>query len=414
MSNEEPEATPIETASGDVPVSQPPASSEPASEARSSSKLSTAIILLTTVLAVVSVFSVWARTQLLDTDEWVNLSTELVDQPEVQDAVATYLVEQVYADGNVTEGLEEVLPEDLSGLAGPLAGVIRGPLTDSVAVLLSSDQFQQLWEATNRVAHETLVSVLRGEDVAGLATEDGEVALELRELVLAAGETIGLPQERLDEIPADAARIVIFESEELDSVQQVVEVFEWLAWFLFVLVVALYAIAVFLAPGRRLTALRNVGLSLVAVGVIVLAARAIAVRTLVDAIVEDPTGRPTADSVLTVGTSLLRQQGWSAVIYGLLFVGFATLLGNRRWATATRHFVAPVFNASTGAVVGGTAVAVLLLLWWSPGRAFNGWTTGLVLIALVIGAVVTMRAQTLREFPDASIDEVEDDLAGST
>ena len=380
---------------------------------RTSSRLSNVIIALTTILAIVSVFSVWARTQLLDTDEWVSLSTELAEQPEVQDAVATYLVEQVYADGNVTAGLEQALPEDLSGLAGPLAGVIRGPLTDSVTVLLASEQFQQLWAATNRQAHEALVSLLRGEDVAALTTSDGEVTLELRPLVLAAGATIGLSDDRLDQIPPDAGRIVIFESDELDSVQQVVEVFEWLAWFLFVLVVALYAIAVFLAPGRRLTALRNVGLSLVAVGVIILAARAIAVRTVIDTIVEDPSGRPTADAVLTVGTSLLRQQGWSAIIYGLLFVGFATLLGRRRWATATRHVVAPAFNASAGAVFGGTAVALLLLIWWSPGRAFNGWTTGLVLIALVVGAVAAMRAQTLREFPDASVGEVEDDLATS-
>lgn len=116
---------------------------------RTSSRLSNVIIALTTILAIVSVFSVWARTQLLDSDEWVDLAAELVDRPEVQDAVATYLVEQVYADDNVTEGLEQALPEDLDGLAGALAGVIRGPLTDSVATLLDTEQFQQLWASTN-------------------------------------------------------------------------------------------------------------------------------------------------------------------------------------------------------------------------------------------------------------------------
>ncbi len=126
MSNEEPEVTPVAPSSGDVSVPQSPASSEPGGEGRSSSKLSTAIIVLTTILAILSVFSVWARTQLLDTDEWVDLSADLVERPEVQDAVAAYLVEQVYADGKVATGLEELLPEDLSGLAGPLAGVIRG------------------------------------------------------------------------------------------------------------------------------------------------------------------------------------------------------------------------------------------------------------------------------------------------
>ena len=51
------------------------------------------------MLAIVSVFSVWARIHLLDTDDWVGLSSELLEQDEVQVAPATYIVEQVYADG---------------------------------------------------------------------------------------------------------------------------------------------------------------------------------------------------------------------------------------------------------------------------------------------------------------------------
>lgn len=409
MGNEEPEATPVEAASSDVSVPQPPVSSE-LGEGRSSSKLSTAIIGLTTILAILSVFSVWARTQLLDTDERVDLSTELVEQPEVQDAVAAYLVEQVDADVKVATGLEELLPEDLSGLAGPLAGVIREPPTGGVAQLLSTEEFQALWADVNQIAHSRLVSLLRGEEVAGRATSGGEVALELRPLVIAAGETVGLPEDRLDEIPEDAGRVVIFESEELDTVQQAVEVFEWLAWFLFVLVVVLYAVAVFLAPGNRLRALPNVGLSLAGVGLVTLAARAIAVRTLTEVIAEEPAARPVTDAALTVGTALLRQQGWSAVIYGLLIAGFAILLGDRPRAVDLRRRIAPAFLASTGAIVAGTIVGLLLLIWWSPGRAFNGWTTGLVLIALVIGAVVALRNQIQREFPNARADEVPNEV----
>ena len=376
---------------------------------RSTSRWSNIVVAVATVLAILSVFSVWARTQLLDTDEWVGLSTELLEQPEVQQALSAYLVEEVYADGKVTAGLEQLLPEDLSGLAGPLAGVIRGPVTDGVENLLASDRFQQLWEAANRGAHQALVSVLRGEDVAGLSTADGTVVLELRPLVVAAGETVGLSQDRLDAIPPDAGRVVIFESGELDEVQGVVATLEFLAWLMFVLVIALYAVAVYLASGGRITALRNVGLSLIVVGVITITAQAIAVRALVQALVEDPSSRPIADSVVQIGTALLRQQAWSAVIYGLLIAGFAALRGDRRFAVAARRTLAPALNASTGALAGGTAVVLLLLIWWSPGRAFEGWTTGLLLIALVIGAVAALRAQTQREYPDVRF---EDTLSG--
>lgn len=374
-------------------------------DSRSTSRGPNILIGVATVLAIVTVLSVWARTQVLDTEEWVRLSTELLEQPEVQEALSIYLVEQVYADDKVTTGLQELLPEDLSGLAGPLAGALRGPVTNGVESLLASDRFQQLWETANREAHRTLVTVLRGEDLAGLSTADGTVMIELRPLVVAAGETVGLPKDRLDAIPPDAGQIVIFESGDLAAVQGVIATFEFLAWFLFVVVAALYAIAVYLATGRRMKALRNVGLSLIVVGVVIISAQAIAIRALADALV-DPSGRPTADAVGTVGTGLLRQQGWSAVIYGLLIAGFAALRGDRRSAVATRRTLAPALNASLGALAGGIAVFLLLLIWWSPGRAFEAWTTGLLLVALIIGGVAALRAQTQREFPDASFEDV--------
>lgn len=389
------------------PIPPLPVAGDPDSTAdsRSTSRGPNILIGVATVLAIVTVLSVWARTQVLDTEEWVRLSTELLEQPEVQEALSIYLVEQVYADDKVTTGLQELLPEDLSGLAGPLAGALRGPVTNGVESLLASDRFQQLWETANREAHRTLVTVLRGEDLAGLSTADGTVMIELRPLVVAAGETVGLPKDRLDAIPPDAGQIVIFESGDLAAVQGVIATFEFLAWFLFVVVAALYAIAVYLATGRRMKALRNVGLSLIVVGVVIISAQAIAIRALADALV-DPSGRPTADAVGTVGTGLLRQQGWSAVIYGLLIAGFAALRGDRRSAVATRRTLAPALNASLGALAAGIAVFLLLLIWWSPGRAFEGWTTGLLLVALIIGGVAALRAQTQREFPDASFEDV--------
>ncbi|MGI9603191.1 MAG: hypothetical protein ACR2QE_14990, partial [Acidimicrobiales bacterium] len=356
------------------------------------------LIGLATVVAILSALTVWGRTQALDTDEWVGLSTELLEQEEVQQAVSNYLVNVLYEEGDVTAGLEERFPDDFKGFAGPLAGALRGPLTDGVERLLSSDAFQDTWEATNREAHETMVAILRDETREGISTADGVVALELRPLVINVGESFGISGDRLEGIPEDAGRIVIFESDELDTVQQAVKVLDFLTWFLIVLLVALYALAVYLARGRRMRVLRNVGWSLTAVGIILLVARTLAVRALVDAIVNEPSNRATADTVATVATGLLRQVGWSALIYGLLIVAFTALMGDHRWAVAARRMLAPALNASTGAVIGGTVILLLLLAWWSPGRAFEGWTTALILVGLVVGAIAALRARTQREF----------------
>lgn len=363
------------------------------SEVPGSSRWPGVIVGIATVLAIVSVFTVWTRSQLLDTDEWVDLSTGLAAEPEVQEALADFLIDSLYERGNLTAGVEERLPTELEGLAGFVSGALRDPLTAGVERLLASERFQSIWEAANRTAHERLVNILRDETRTGLTTAEGAVALELRPMVVAIGERLGVSTERLEQIPGDAGQIVIFESDDLDAAQQAVRILDFLSWFIFGLVLALYALAVFLAHGRRRQVLGTIGWSLIGVGFVVLLAQAVARRVLLDALVENPANRSAADITAGVATGLLRQMGWAALIYGILIAAFAWLLGEHRWAATIRRTLAPVFDLSTGAVAGGTAVLLLVLWAWSPGRVFESWATGLTFVGLVIAAVVALRAR---------------------
>ena len=354
------------------------------------------LLALTTVLAILAVVTVWTRIQLLDTDEWVDRSTELLDQPEVVEALSRTIVDALYEENTVRDGLEERLPDELDGVAGFVAGALRDPITSAVQRVIESPLLQGAWEAANRRAHETLVAVLRGDDLApGLTTSDGEVALELRTVVVEVGESLGLPTDKLERIPEDAGRIVLFESDDLEAAQSAVRVFEVLAWFLFVTVVAAYAALVITARTRRLM-LRNVGISRVRVGVVVLLIQGIAQRILVDALVERPENEASAVAVGEVATGLIRQMAWSAVAYGLLVLLFAALTGSHRWAVTTRRALAPAFRRSP-AIAGGTALLILVLWWWSPGRVFAGWTTALVFVGLIIAAVVGLRQRILTD-----------------
>lgn len=363
------------------------------SGATGSSRWPGVIVGIATVLAIVSVFTVWTRSQLLDTDEWVDASTGLVAEPDVQAALADFLIDSLYERADVGAAVEERLPPELQGLAGLVSGALRDPLTTGVERLLVSDRFQTLWETANRTAHEALVNILRDETRTGLTTAEGVVALELRPMVVSIGERFGVAAERLEQIPEDAGRIVIFESDDLDAAQQTVQVLDVLSWFLFVVVLALYALAVFLARERRRQMLGTIGWSLAGVGLVVLLAQAVARRVLLDALVENPANRSAADLTAGVATGLLRQMGWAALIYGILIAGFAWLLGEHRWAIAIRQTLTPVFDLSAGAVAGGTVVLLLVLWAWSPGRVFEGWATGLTFVALVIAAVVALRAR---------------------
>jgi hypothetical protein len=334
------------------------------------------------------------------------LSDELLDEPEVRAALSVYLVDQLYQQLDVTAEIEDGLPEDFKGLAGPLTAALRGPATEGVNRLISSEQFRSTWTEVNRTAHQTLVNIVRDETRPGISTADGTVTIELGVLIRVVGEKLGLSDTFLERLPEDAGRITVFESEELDNVQAAVRVLDFMSWFLFVLVVALYAVAVYVAGDRRLRVLRNIGFGLIGAGVFVLVMRSVAVSNIVDAIIDDPGQRPLATVTGFVSTGLLRQMAWSGIIYGLLIAGFAALLGARSWARSTRRFLAPLLNASAGAVAGATALIIMVILWWSPGRAFDRWVTGLTLIALVIGAVVALRRATQDEFGDVTFEDV--------
>ena len=79
---------------------------------------------------------------------------------------------------------------------------------------------------------------------------------------------------------------------------------DFLSWFLFLVVVGLYVLAVWLARGRRVHMTRNVGISLIVAGVLLLLFRSIASRFAVDSMVAKPSQDPRFD-VPTIGPDTL-------------------------------------------------------------------------------------------------------------
>jgi len=394
-------------------ITSPDISIDEADERGAPRWLAGALVGLATLLAVVSVFSTWVKVQALDTEAWVSLSDQLLDEPEVQSALATYLVDETYRQLDVAAEVDEAMPDNLKGLAPLVAAALRGPATSGVERLIASDQFRAAWVTVNRAAHQTLVNILRDETRTGVSTADGAVTLELGELVRVVGRNLGLSDTLLDRLPDDAGRVTVFESDQLDSAQRAVKVLDFLSWFTFLLVVAMYSAAVYISPARRRIVLRNVGVSLIVAGAFVLIVRAVAVRAVVGAIVDNPANRPVATVTTYVSTGLIRQMAWSGLLYGVVIALFATLLGERAWATSTRRFLAPAFNTSNGGVAAGTAMFVVILVWLSPGRAFEQWYTGIVLGLLMIGAVVVLTRTTRLEFPTTTFDDVAGDVAAS-
>jgi hypothetical protein len=358
------------------------------------------LIVAASLLALASILATWVDRQMLDEQSWKEASAELIEDPAVRSAVSVYLVDELYDNVDVSTALSERLPADLKPLAGTLAGALRQPATDAVDRLLDSPRVQQVWIDASSLAQQKLVNVLEDKTGHGITTGDGVVTLDLGELVRELGASMGISQSTLDRIPQDAGEITILRSNQLAEAQTAVKALQVLSVALFVLVFGLYALAVYLARGERRGTLRNVGWALAIVGLLTLVARRITGRYAIDALTT-PTSHDAGERTWLIGSSILGQIGWAAIIYGAVVALSAILAGPTAPATAVRRRLAPILNARVGIAWTAVGTAYLLLILWGPTHALRVLWGIVLLAALLALGVVVLRRQTLREFPDA-------------
>jgi len=354
------------------------------------------IVVLATLIALVGTLTVWVERQMLDDTAWKNASTKVIKDPEVQAALSTYVVNQLYENVDVSAALQQRLPPNLKQIADPLAAALRQPASNTVKFLLGRPRIQQLFVTTSGVAHDKLVNVLENKTGFGIETGNGVVTLNLHELVTQLGTQIGISQQTLARIPADAGVITIMSSDQLAAAQKGVRLIRILSAWALIAVLVLYALAIYLAHGARRVVLRNVGWSLVIVGVLVLVLRHFLGNYILDQL-SSPGYKPSARHVWLIETEILGQIGGATIFYGAVAVGGALLAGVTRPAVALRGYIGPWLNERIWLVSGIVAVAYLALILWGPTHALRQWWGILLFAALLALGVYLLRKQTLAE-----------------
>ena len=358
------------------------------------------LVVLGVLLLVVTILASYIRYQAFDDDTFDETASELIANEAVRNQVATASVEALFNNVDVQADLEQRLPPDQQRLAGPITAGLRELAERIAAQMLERPRIQALWRESVHVAHDELVAILRNETRV-FRVQDKAVVLDLRPLLLRLGERLAFVSNLADRLPEDAGVIRVMDADQLDRAQDITSLFENIAAWIWVVPFLLWAIAIWLARGRRRIEVRAIAIGIVVAGVLVLVVRSLAGDYVVDNLVTTTSVKDAAGQAWDIVTNLLADGAWSTIAVGIVALVGVWLAGPRSSGTAARRWLAPVL-ARAGLTYGILALLFLLFIWWGPfaqaRRPLYLTVTGLLLIA----GVEMLRRLTVREFPDAA------------
>jgi hypothetical protein len=353
------------------------------------------LVALATILLLVSSLVIWSKRQLLETDQFTKSSTQLLQDDQVRGVLSAKLVELIGQEANFQERLKKRLPPAAQGAVPVLAGVVRNEATNAIDSFLATPTAQTLWEDAVRRAHATVVAVLEGKNVRNVSTANGQIVLDVQPMISQIAGRLGVT------LPATAqsGKIVLMSSSELKNAQHAVKVLHRLTAFLVILVFVLYALAIYLARGRRRAVLMASGGTLVGVGLVLLIIRRVVGNLLVDSLVNVDANKPAVHSVWLIETTVLRDIAIALVVYGVYALVAGFLAGPSRAATWTRRSLAPAFRSHPVATYAVVIAIFLVAVAWGPFLSGRRITGVVVLFVLLLAGLEVWRRQTIREFP---------------
>ena len=189
---------------------------------------SVVLLVLGFILVPLSAVAIWTHNQLTNTDRYVETVSPLAENADIQATVAAVAVNAIFENVNIEQRVADALRSGRRSSPAPVATAARSYATDVTEKLLASDQFQNLWDAANRRAHNQLVALLTDDpDKApgSVSIKDGQVKLDLGNVVeQVQGKLVDagphVPRER--DVPPVSTTIAIINTEGLSEARQYV------------------------------------------------------------------------------------------------------------------------------------------------------------------------------------------------
>ncbi len=288
------------------------------------------LFVLATILLVPALLGHWGHRTVIDGERYLATVGPLIEQPEVQAALATAVtdavVAQVDTEDQVGTLLGNLFPDAgfTDQLAAPIAAGINSLIGELVTKFVASDQFATVWIELNTAAQKGVVLILEGKD-------GGVVRLDGDNLVLDTSVALQAIQQKLVDsgitaaanitIPDSDRQIVLANTPGLAQIQTIYAltspILQWLP-----LIIALMLGGAILLARRRARTTVAAGIVLLVSGVVILFGLAAGETAFTNQLAGTPWG-PAADvfwatllDYLIAGTQAILTLGIVVILAG--------------------------------------------------------------------------------------------------
>ncbi|PVE14173.1 hypothetical protein [Streptomyces scopuliridis] len=286
--------------------------------------LSTALIVLLTVLAPLSAVAAWVDLEIGDTDRFVSTMAPLASDPDVQNAVADRITDEVLTEVDV----------------GPLLqNGVRGLLHDAVLSFETTNAFKNAWKTATRAAHATAEHAL---------TSGGGNAVTIDLAPITARVKKQLTDDSVpyaNRIPVRHTQIIVLEANGLGIWRDVTQGLRAAGIWPAVGTLALTCAAALLAVRRR-RALIGAGIAYAAGAALLFLVVAVARGSILQDL-PDNGDRSAAAAIFDALTASLRTAGWCVLGGGVALALGAWLSGRLPRARHTPHIAPSALRSSS-------------------------------------------------------------------
>ena len=170
------------------------------------------------------------------------------------------------------------------------------------------------------------------------------MVLDLRPIMIQLGNEIAVLGKVADKLPPSAGKVTIADESQLENVRTVTKILRAVADWMWLVAVAVAALAIWLARGRRRLELRALGIGVLAVGLLMLAAQRAGGGYLVDHLVKNDGAKPAARDAWSILSQVLVDRAWVWITLGVVTLIGVWFVGDTRRAMQARRAAQPILE----------------------------------------------------------------------